>query len=86
MPDGWNGLAPKMASSSSVRPAPSSPATPKTSPACTLKEMSRKLGRPLPGVPGSESSLDLEQRVLADRVLARSSSESISRPTIQRTT
>ncbi len=46
-----------------------SPATPRTSPACTLKEMSRKLGRPLPGVPGSETSLELEQRSLADRVL-----------------
>ena len=29
VPDGGAGLAPKMASSSSVRPAPSSPATPR---------------------------------------------------------
>ena len=54
VPAGGNGLAPKIASSSSVRPAPSSPATPTTSPARTENVMSRKLGRPLPGGLGSD--------------------------------
>ena len=48
-PVGWYGLAPKIASSNSVRPAPSSPATPSTSPARTEKLIPRKFGRPLPG-------------------------------------
>ena len=42
VPDGGCGLAPKIASSSSVRPAPRRPATPRTSPARTERLMPRE--------------------------------------------
>ena len=68
VPVGGYGLAPKRASSSSVRPAPSSPATPSTSPAWTWNVTFASDGRPLKGGLGERQARDFEHRAGADRV------------------
>ena len=68
VPAGRAGPAPKMASSSSVRPAPSSPATPRTSPARTENVMFAQAGPAAAARAGQRQALDLEHRLLGDRV------------------
>ena len=72
VPDGGNGLAPKMASSSSVRPAPSKPRDAQDLAGVHAKGDVAQARSSAPRRAGQRQPLDLEQRPLADRVLARS--------------